>query len=77
MNAEQETKQSTEAKVQDSADTDSETEDRNKEVMLHKLTMVPFKEHKHGAPLNEELFNIGVLKLNFGQVLACFLYLWV
>ena len=47
---------------------EQESKQKNKEVFLHKLTMVPFKEHKHIAPSNEKLFNIGVLKLNFGQV---------
>ena len=43
-------KSNNDMKVADDVETESESEEKsgNKET-LHKLTMVPFKEHKHGA----------------------------
>ena len=50
--AEGQLKQSAESKPEDNAETESVSEDRINQITLHKLTMIPFKEHKQGAPRN-------------------------
>jgi hypothetical protein len=50
--AEQQSKQSPESKHQDNAETESDSDEHHNQVTLHKQTMIPFKEHKHGAQRN-------------------------
>ena len=50
--AQQELKQSSESKPQENAETESDSDDHNNQITLHKQTMIPFKEHKHGAQRN-------------------------
>ena len=50
--AQQELKQSSESKPQENAETESDSDDHNNQITLQKQTMIPFKEHKHGAQRN-------------------------